>query len=146
MQVTGVVLSQFVFAHMVRNWSWGWVLLLGWLLSGTLNQNLFTAQHEISHFLAFRSPGLNRALALFANLPLIIPVAVKFREYHHDHHIFLVGGPAVEWRSVRGGDGWVLPGGLGMHGGRLLQCKGSADGAAGPWCRSGGGGPAYPNW
>eukprot|EP00887_Chlorella_sp_A99_P004329 scaffold15.g4329.t1 len=87
--VTGVVLAQFALAWWSRSWSWGWVLLTGWLLSGTLNQNLFTAQHEVSHFLAFRSPNLNRLLALFANLPLIIPVAVKFREYHHDHHLFL---------------------------------------------------------
>lgn len=54
-------------------------------------QNLFCAQHEISHFLAFRKPAYNKALALFGNLPLVVPVAKKFREYHHDHHIFLVG-------------------------------------------------------
>lgn len=57
-QVVGVTLSQFVFAYMSMSWSWPWVLLAGWLLSGALNQNLFTAQHEISHFLAFRTPML----------------------------------------------------------------------------------------
>lgn len=40
-------------------------------------------------------------LALIGNLPLVVPVAVKFREYHHDHHIFLVRGVCV------GGSGGV---------------------------------------
>jgi len=44
-----------------------------------------------SHFLAFKKPSYNKLLALFGNLPLVVPVAKKFREYHHDHHIFLVG-------------------------------------------------------
>lgn len=42
-----------------------------------------------SHFLAFKKPSYNKLLALFGNLPLVVPVAKKFREYHHDHHIFL---------------------------------------------------------
>lgn len=60
-----------------------------------------TPQHEISHFLAFRKPLYNKLLALFGNLPLVVPVAVKFREYHHDHHIFLVRPPASRTTSAR---------------------------------------------
>lgn len=89
-QVIAVVVSQFVMARLVRDWAWWQVWLAAYVISGTLNQNLFCAQHEISHFLAFRKPLHNKLLALFGNLPLVVPVAVKFREYHHDHHIFLV--------------------------------------------------------
>ena len=52
-----------------------------------------------------QKPAYNKWLALFGNLPLVVPVAVKFREYHHDHHIFLVGAgrvPAGCWAG-----GWV---------------------------------------
>lgn len=99
--VFGVVVSQFVVAYAVRGWSWAAVAVLSYVVSGTLNQNLFCAQHEISHCLAFRKPSHNKLLALFANLPLVVPVAVKFREYHHDHHLFLgVDGGDVDLPTV----------------------------------------------
>jgi fatty acid desaturase len=100
-QVVAVVMSQFVMARLVRDWAWWQVWLAAYVISGTLNQNLFCAQHEISHFLAFRKPLHNKLLALFGNLPLVVPVAVKFREYHHDHHIFLgVDGGDVDLPTV----------------------------------------------
>jgi sphingolipid 4-desaturase/C4-monooxygenase len=99
--VFGVVVSQFVVAYAVRGWSWAALAVVSYVVSGTLNQNLFCAQHEISHCLAFRKPSHNKLLALFANLPLVVPVAVKFREYHHDHHLFLgVDGGDVDLPTV----------------------------------------------
>ncbi|KAI3426432.1 hypothetical protein D9Q98_008800 [Chlorella vulgaris] len=100
-QVLAVVVSQFIMAFLVRDWAWWKVWVAAYVVSGTLNQNLFCAQHEISHFLAFRKPAYNKLLALFGNLPLVVPVAVKFREYHHDHHIFLgVDGGDVDLPTV----------------------------------------------
>lgn len=87
-----MTLFQMVMAVAVRNLPWWQVVAAAYLISGTANQNLFCAQHEISHFLAFRKPSYNKLLALFSNLVLAVPVAVKFREYHHDHHLFLVSG------------------------------------------------------
>ena len=81
-QVIAVVLSQFVIARHVRDWSWLAILPLSYVLSGTLNQNLFCAQHEISHCLAFKKPIYNHYLALFANMVLVVPMAVKFRVRH----------------------------------------------------------------
>jgi len=96
-----VVVTQFVMAYLVRSWSWWLVGVLSYVVSGTLNQNLFCAQHEISHCLAFRKPSHNKLLALVANMPLVVPVAVKFREYHHDHHLFLgVDGGDVDLPTV----------------------------------------------
>jgi len=89
LQVLFVVAVQFCMAYLVRDWPWWQLLPAAYLVSGTANQNLFCAQHEISHCLAFRKPLHNKILALVGNLPLVVPVAVKFREYHHDHHIFM---------------------------------------------------------
>ncbi|KAI7840390.1 hypothetical protein COHA_005891 [Chlorella ohadii] len=100
-QVIAVVITQFILAYAVRDWDWWKVWVAAYVLSGTLNQNLFCAQHEISHFLAFKKPSYNKLLALFGNLPLVVPVAKKFREYHHDHHIFLgIDGGDVDLPTV----------------------------------------------
>ena len=78
-QVIAVVICQFVMARLVKDFSWLAILPLSYVLSGTLNQNLFCAQHEISHCLAFKKPAYNHYLALFANTVLVVPMAVKFR-------------------------------------------------------------------
>jgi sphingolipid delta-4 desaturase len=96
-----VVVSQFIVARLVANFSWPAIAVLSYVVSGTLNQNLFCAQHEISHCLAFKKPQHNHWLALFANTCLVVPMAVKFREYHHDHHLFLgVDGGDVDLPTV----------------------------------------------
>jgi len=101
MIVVAVVVSQFILARLVRDFSWPAIAILSYVVSGTLNQNLFCAQHEISHCLAFKKPSHNHWLALFANTVLVVPMAVKFREYHHDHHLFLgVDGGDVDLPTV----------------------------------------------
>ncbi|KKY17788.1 putative dihydroceramide deltadesaturase [Phaeomoniella chlamydospora] len=61
-------------------------LLTAYIVGATCNQNLFLAIHEISHNLAFRTPILNRFLAIFANLPIGVPYSAAFRPYHLTHH------------------------------------------------------------
>lgn len=104
LQVITVTCIQLVMAYSVRTWAWWQVVAAAWAISGTLNQNLFSAQHEVGHFMAFRTPLYNKMLSLFGNIPLVVPVATKFREYHHDHHIFMVSA----WRGCRGWV-WVRP-------------------------------------
>ncbi|KAI1005332.1 Sphingolipid delta(4)-desaturase [Podosphaera aphanis] len=60
--------------------------LTAYLIGATANQNLFLAIHEISHNLAFRNASANRALAIFANLPIGLPYSASFRPYHLTHH------------------------------------------------------------
>ncbi|PVH80691.1 sphingolipid delta4-desaturase [Cadophora sp. DSE1049] len=57
-----------------------------YVVGATANQNLFLAIHEISHNLAFRTPWMNRALAIVANLPIGVPYSASFRPYHLTHH------------------------------------------------------------
>ena len=54
-------------------------LLTAYVIGGTANHNLFLAIHEITHNLAFRRPNMNKALAVFANLPIGIPYSAAFK-------------------------------------------------------------------
>jgi sphingolipid delta-4 desaturase len=88
-QVILVSLFQVVMAWVVRDMPWWKVMLASYVLAGTASQNLFTAQHELSHFLAFRKPLYNRILSIASNCPLVIPMATSFRKYHQEHHSHL---------------------------------------------------------
>ncbi|KAI5809696.1 fatty acid desaturase-domain-containing protein [Peziza echinospora] len=83
-----VVSIQVATSYFVRDYSpLSWQFLLAaYVIGATANQNLFLAIHEISHNLAFRSPILNRLLAIVANLPIGIPYSASFRPYHLIHH------------------------------------------------------------
>lgn len=89
-QVVAVCIFEIVMAWAVREMPWWKVLLAAYVLAGTASQNLFTAQHELSHFLAFRKPLYNRILSIASNCPLVIPMATSFRKYHQEHHSHLV--------------------------------------------------------
>lgn len=82
---------QVAMAYAVKDASWWKVLVAAYVVSGTASQNLFTAQHELSHFLAFRKPLYNKILSLASNCPLVVPMATSFRKYHQEHHSHLVG-------------------------------------------------------
>ena len=83
-----VVLLQTFCAYLLSSTpilSWRF-LATAYIIGATANQNLFLSIHEISHNLAFRSPSANRAIAIFANLPIGIPYSASFRPYHLTHH------------------------------------------------------------
>ncbi|KAF9226402.1 hypothetical protein BS17DRAFT_547255 [Gyrodon lividus] len=63
-----------------------WFLLLAYAVGGTANHNLFLAIHEITHNLAFKGVNANKALAVFANIPIGIPYSAAFKKYHIEHH------------------------------------------------------------
>lgn len=54
-------------------------ITIAYVIGGTLNHNLFLAIHEITHNLAFPGIRANKALAIFANLPIGIPYAATFK-------------------------------------------------------------------
>jgi sphingolipid delta-4 desaturase len=79
--VFGVVALQVFCAYMLQNTpflSWKF-FLTSYVIGATANQNLFLAIHEISHNLAFRVAWMNRAIAIFANLPIGVPYSASFR-------------------------------------------------------------------
>ncbi|KAI6107845.1 fatty acid desaturase-domain-containing protein [Pisolithus thermaeus] len=86
--VFGVVSLQVCIAIYLRHshpLSWAF-LAMAYIVGGTANHNLFLAIHEITHNLAFRGVSANKALAVFANLPIGLPYAAAFKRYHLEHH------------------------------------------------------------
>jgi sphingolipid delta-4 desaturase len=79
--VLGVVSLQLFIAVSLRNHVWNsWpTLVLAYVIGGTANHNLFLAIHEITHNLAFKGIQANKALAVFANLPIGIPYSAAFK-------------------------------------------------------------------
>jgi len=78
--VTGYVLLQFFTAWLVHDQPFSarfWVL--AYLVGATCNHALFLSIHEIGHNLAFKGLNANRALSMFANLPIGVPYAISFR-------------------------------------------------------------------
>lgn len=86
--VLGVVLLQLACAVSLRNTRplSPLFLICAYAIGGTLNHNLFLAIHEITHNLAFKGINANKALAVFANLPIGIPYCAMFKRYHLEHH------------------------------------------------------------
>lgn len=79
--VLAVVSLQVAVAYYLRNTSMlsPVFLVLAYVIGGTANQNLFLAIHEITHNLAFKGVKPNKALAMFANLPIGIPYCSAFK-------------------------------------------------------------------
>ena len=50
--------------------------------------SFITGIHELAHSAGFgvKHPYKNRALGIFANLPIGIPFSVAFKGYHLEHH------------------------------------------------------------
>jgi sphingolipid delta-4 desaturase len=83
---TALVAAQLSLAYALRDSPWWLIVLVAYAVGGVINQALLLAIHELSHNLAFRRPWLNRAFAMFVNLPVGVPVAETFRYYHLLHH------------------------------------------------------------
>ncbi|THH29700.1 hypothetical protein EUX98_g4483 [Antrodiella citrinella] len=86
--VFGVVALQVSLAIMLRHTRPLSPLFItcAYVIGGTANHNLFLAIHEITHNLAFKGIAVNKALAIFANLPIGIPYSAAFKKYHIEHH------------------------------------------------------------
>lgn len=81
-----LVFAQLGLCWLVGDAPWWLLLLVAYAVGGVINQALLLAIHELSHNLGFRRPVYNRLFALFVNLPIGVPVAAAFREYHLLHH------------------------------------------------------------
>ncbi|KAI0777179.1 dihydroceramide delta-4-desaturase [Trametes elegans] len=89
--VLGVVMLQIATAYLLRRTYPLSPLFIfcAYAIGGTANHNLFLAIHEITHNLAFKSVSANKALAIFANLPIGVPYSAMFKRYHIEHHKFM---------------------------------------------------------
>lgn len=66
--------------------SWSYLLLLSYIIGGTINHTLQLAVHELSHNLCFTTPTYNKILSFICNMPTGVPSSITFQRYHIDHH------------------------------------------------------------
>ena len=65
------------------------ILALAYLVGAVLNHYGGVIIHEASHDLCAATKTQNRLVAIFANLPKILPYAMTFRRHHMTHHIHM---------------------------------------------------------
>jgi sphingolipid 4-desaturase/C4-monooxygenase len=86
---TGVVVSQFGIAAALSGQAWWIILIMAYAIGAFMAHGLNVVIHECSHNLVARSTWLNKSVAIFANLPALVPSALAFRHYHLLHHRFV---------------------------------------------------------
>ncbi len=85
-KIVSLVLIQLIIAPFVFQLHWSLILLISYFVGGTITHSLFLAIHESSHNLAFKKKAYNNWLAMIANLPMVVPIAMSFKTYHLLHH------------------------------------------------------------
>jgi sphingolipid delta-4 desaturase len=60
-----------------------------YVIGAVLNHWSGVVIHEASHNLCAKTTAANRWIAIFANLPVIVPSAMSFRRHHWGHHRYL---------------------------------------------------------
>lgn len=66
--------------------SWPVYLATAYVVGATITQALFLGIHELAHNLGAKRPEVNRLIAMVANLPIVFPYCITFKQYHIDHH------------------------------------------------------------
>ena len=68
-------------------WSYWWLgLLIAFCLGAFLNHSMYVVIHDATHNLVFKRRSWNKLVAIFADLPNLLPGAIGFGVYHLQHH------------------------------------------------------------
>ena len=65
---------------------WWAALLIAWGIGAFANHCLYVVIHDATHRLVFRGRAANMLVAIFADMPNVMPTAVGFCIYHLKHH------------------------------------------------------------
>ncbi|HTT82671.1 MAG TPA: fatty acid desaturase [Rhizomicrobium sp.] len=89
----GVVILQFGLAALLCHAPWWAILACAFFIGAFAVHCLNCIIHECTHNLAFKKGAANRTLAIFVNIPSLVPSATAFRHYHllHHHHFGVRG-------------------------------------------------------
>jgi len=90
-----LVITQFGLAAILAGQPWWGALLSAICFGAFITHRLNVIIHECAHNLVFRATSLNKALAVLANLPAMVPAAIGFRHFHLLHHRF-AGQPGLD--------------------------------------------------
>ena len=74
---------------------WWVIVIAAYAVGAFANHALFVLIHDYSHNLVFRTANSNRLGAIFANIAIVFPAAIGFRNYHLLHHKYL-GIPGLD--------------------------------------------------
>jgi len=77
------------------NTPWWAILVVAYVIGAFANHALFVLIHDYSHNVVFRTARANRLGAIFANVAIVFPAAIGFRNYHLMHHKYL-GMPGLD--------------------------------------------------
>jgi sphingolipid delta-4 desaturase len=76
-------------ANYFQNLDWIYFTISSYLFGGSIIHTNFLLIHDLTHNTCFENLYLNKILAVFTNLPLVIPLAISFGRYHYDHHAYM---------------------------------------------------------
>lgn len=68
---------------------WWMIVITAYALGAFANHALFVLMHDYTHNLVFRKTNANRLGSIFANIAIVFPAAIGFRNYHLLHHKYL---------------------------------------------------------
>jgi sphingolipid delta-4 desaturase len=97
--VVAVVAWQLGVACALRSAPWWAVIAAAFVVGAFAVHAIGVLVHECAHNLVFRSTAANKALALLANVPLVLPGAIDFRDKHLSHHRHLGEGRDVDFQT-----------------------------------------------
>eukprot|EP00307_Rebecca_sp_RCC1486_P014035 CAMPEP_0119406082 /NCGR_PEP_ID=MMETSP1335-20130426/548_1 /TAXON_ID=259385 /ORGANISM="Chrysoculter rhomboideus, Strain RCC1486" /LENGTH=326 /DNA_ID=CAMNT_0007430141 /DNA_START=22 /DNA_END=1002 /DNA_ORIENTATION=- len=81
-----LVTLQISLSIVLQEASWPVYVGAAYIVGATATHALFLAIHELAHNLGAKRPEANRLIAIVANLPIVFPYCITFKQYHIDHH------------------------------------------------------------
>ncbi len=106
--VAGVVFAQLGLAVLLQHASWALIVVASYLVGAVVAHALGVLIHECAHNLAAGTSAGNKALAILANVPLVLPGAIDFRNKHLLHHKRLGEGELRDFQTpLARGAAWV---------------------------------------
>jgi sphingolipid delta-4 desaturase len=100
---------------------WWGVIIAAYGFGAFANHALFVLIHEYTHNVVFKKANANRLGAIFANIAIVFPAAIGFRNHHLLHHKYLgIRGLDADIPTVRearwvGNSWWRKTFWLGMY-------------------------------
>ena len=74
---------------------WWAIMIVAYVFGAFANHALFVLIHDYSHNLVLKTANANRVGSIFANIAIVFPAAIGFRNYHLLHHSYL-GSPGLD--------------------------------------------------
>jgi|KBSMisStaDraftv2_1062788.scaffolds.fasta_scaffold172548_3 sphingolipid delta-4 desaturase len=86
---------------------WWAVIIVAYVFGAFANHALFVLIHEYTHNVVFKKANANRLGSIFANIAIVFPAAIGFRNHHLLHHKYL-GIPGLDADVPTGSEArWV---------------------------------------